>query len=61
MNDLKITIVYEYRGTTYNESSIVVPRIGESIVLDNFKELIVTDVSYSLNKGIAYLRVKNKK
>lgn len=28
-----ITLVFEYRGTTHNEFSLVVPRIGESILI----------------------------
>lgn len=59
----EITLVFEYRQGTYNESSIAVPRIGESILVEDIKTtLVVTDVIYDFTKkGVVYLMVKKKK
>ena len=59
----EITLVFKYRGTTYTESTIAVPRIGESILIEDiYTELLVVNVIYDfMKKGVVYLTVKKKK
>lgn len=60
------TLVFDYRGITYNEYSAVIPRIGESIMIEKEgclygPQFLVTGVVHRTARKIVYLTVKKTK